>query len=99
MVDILLDENGDLLIQNNDLKIGFCDNQNMTDIIQTVPGEYKLYPEVGCDIWRFLKGNSTDAEAKNVVKKQLELQGFTVFDVIVNREEGDINIEPYAERS
>lgn len=98
MDDLLLDSEGDLLIENNDFKIGNGDNQNITDIIQTVPGEYKLYPFVGCDIWRFLKGNSTDSEIKSVVKKQLELQGFTVFEVIVTRTNGNINVEPYCER-
>lgn len=99
MVDFLIDEEtGDLLIKNNDLAIGDSNPQTVQDILQTVPGEYKFYPYVGCDIWRFLNGSATLDEIKNTVKKQLEIQKFTVFDVVIETNNSQVNIMPVCER-
>ena len=99
MDDLILNpETGDLLIRNNDLVINDGNGQAVQDTLQTVPGEYKSYPYVGCDVWRFLTGNATLPEIKSVVKKQLEIQKFTVFDVKITKVDNETIIDPHCER-
>ena len=99
MIDLLLDSQGDLKFKSNDLILGNSDNQNITDILQSVKGDYKRSPQTGLNAPIFTNSNATASDIKAQAKLQLELDGFRVKDVIVTRDsEGNINIEPYAER-
>lgn len=99
MDDFLLDpETGDIKIQNGDLVKGDGNGQHINDILQTVTGEYKLNPFVGCDLYRYLKATGTTSEVKQVIKKQLELDGFTVFGVDVSYVDNELEVVPHAER-
>lgn len=94
MDDFILDEEtGDLLIRNGDFVVGNGNDQHMNDIIQTVPGEWKESPFLGCDLYRFTNANVTTSEVVAIVKKQLEIDLFTVnnIDVILGE-----NITVYA---
>ncbi len=89
MDDFLLDpETGDLLIRNGDFVVGNGNDQHINDIVQSVPGEWKESPFVGCDLYRFVAANVTESEVVAVVKKQLELDVFTVNKVQVILGEG-----------
>lgn len=94
MDDFILDENGDILVRDGDFVVGNANDQHMNDIIQTVPGEWKESPFVGCDLYRFVSANVTTSEVVAVVKKQLELDTFTVnnIDVILGE-----NVTVYAD--
>jgi hypothetical protein len=97
MNDLLLSSTGDLLIVNGDLKIGFSDSQNIVDILQAVKGDYKRSPQIGLNAITFSNSNTTNSDIKAQVKLQLELDGFRVSDVKIDRTNG-LNIIPYAER-
>lgn len=98
MDDFILEDSGDLLIRNGDFVIGNADGQHENDILQTVPGEYKINPQVGCDLGRFLKSNTSESEIKNVVKRQLELDRFQVDSIEIQYTEGGFLVIPSCER-
>jgi hypothetical protein len=60
MKDLIKDNNRDLLIQNNDLVIGFSDQQHREDLILIEKGAIKQFPNVGVGAFKFLE--SEDAE-------------------------------------
>lgn len=99
MVDILLTNEGDLKYKNNDLVIGFSDNQNILDILQSVKGDYKRSPQIGLNAVSFTNATATSTTIRNQAKLQLELDGFRVKDILVTRNsDGTTNIDPHAER-
>ncbi len=99
MKDLLLDSDGNFKFKRNDLVIGDSDNQNITDIIQSVKGDYKRSPQTGLNAIRFSNGDTRDVDIKAQVKLQLELDGFNVTNIILTRDaDNNLNIEPYAER-
>ena len=83
MQDFLLDEDGDLLIQNGDFVIGNSDNQNVEDIISSFAGEWKEFPFVGVGLIQYLKSQDGQ-KATNIIKTQLQADGFDVKSVQVN---------------
>lgn len=97
MDDFALDDDGDLLIQNGDFVKRNCNAQHVEDIIQTIPGEYKMSVFVGCDLYRYLKSATTKSEISGLVRKQLELDGFTVFSVGVELGE-NIIVDPHCDK-
>lgn len=97
-MDDLILVDGDLKIKNNDLAVGNGDAQQITDIIQSVKGDYKRNPQTGLNAVNFTSGNTLNSDIKAQTKLQLELDGFRVKDVDIIRENGNITISPYAER-
>lgn len=98
MKDLLLNSEGDLLIRNSDLVIGDSDGQNINDILQSVKGDYKRNPQIGLNAISFSNGTTSNADIKAQTKLQLELDGFRVKDIAIEKIDGVINITPYAER-
>jgi hypothetical protein len=97
MVDILLNESQGLVIKNNDLVVGESNDQNIYDILISAKGEWKRTPQIGCDANNFLNSPFDSQAIKNIVRLNLELDGFTVNEVIVNNND-DIEIKPVATR-
>lgn len=91
MQDILLDENGDLLIENGDLVIGFSDNQHQLDILLANKGEFKEHPEVGVGI-EIMIDDDGFTETILEAKKQLEYDGMTIEDIIL-KSDGTLTID------
>ena len=98
MIDIQFDEDMNFRIKNNEFVLGNSDDQNITDIMQSVKGDFKRNPQIGLNAANFSNSAISNADIKAQTKLQLELDGFRVKDVIVTRENGNINIVPYAER-
>lgn len=48
--DYLLDDDGDLLIQDGDFVVGTSDNQHIRDILVSFQGEWKQFPLIGAGI-------------------------------------------------
>ena len=90
--DFLLDENGDLLIENGDFVTGPSDNQHIQDIINFNTGFLKQYPQVGVGIQNYVKSQSSAAALQNSVKQQLQADGYTVNNVAVVYEGGSLKI-------
>jgi hypothetical protein len=98
MDDFILDESGDLLLQNGDFVKRNANPQHVEDILQTIPGEYKMAVFVGCDLPRFLKSSATKEEVSTLVQKQLSLDGFTVFSVDVQFMGDQFSVIPYCDK-
>lgn len=99
MVDLLLNTEGSLKVKNNDLVIGFSDQQNINDILSSSKGDWKRSPQKGLDADAIINSTATDSDIKSQVTTQLKIDGFRVKAVEVTRnEDRSINIVPYAER-
>jgi hypothetical protein len=98
MVDILLNENQSLRVVNNDLMLGESDDQNIYDILISVKGDYKLTPQIGVDAISLLNSNADVQGIKNIVRLNLEIDGFAVNDVIVDEDNGNFKVTPICER-
>lgn len=88
--DFLLDEDGDLLITQNDFVLGGSDGQHMEMLFELEPGELKENPMTGIGIQRRLNG-SIDGEFRKEVRLQLEADGYEVG--ILNFLESTIEID------
>ncbi len=90
MKDFLLDENGDLKIVNGDFVIGDAEEQTVERILISKPGEWKEYPQVGCDIQKAFNG-VIDRFLERNVRVQLESDGFEIEKL--NITEGGIELK------
>jgi len=68
--DILLDEDGDLLIVNGDLVIGDSLTQEVAILLQLNKGDLKEDPILGTDLMKRLHGNISKAELQQLLKIQ-----------------------------
>lgn len=75
--DFLLDENGDLLIQNGDLVVGPSDNQHIDDIISSFAGFFKENPNLGVGINQDIKSQNGKGIV-NTILQQLQSDGYQV---------------------
>lgn len=74
--DILLDHNNDLLIQNGDFVIGSSDVQHVDFILNSQPGEWKEFPQVGFGVKSYLKGVENTLKFKRNLRIQLSFDGY-----------------------
>lgn len=91
MKDILLDDNGDLLIQDGDFVIGDADNQHQLDIITATKGEFKEFPEIGVGISEMLSDDDF-IEFLIEAKKNLEYDGMIINNIEFTTE-GKLNVD------
>ena len=77
MKDLLLDEEGDLKIVNGDFFIGDAAEQSVELLLISKPGEWKEFPQVGCDIQKARNGK-IDRFLERNVRVQLESDGFEI---------------------
>lgn len=61
MKDLLKDEDGDLLIKNNDLSVGISDKQHQYDLLLSDKGSIKQFPEAGVGAYKYLEGEDPAA--------------------------------------
>ena len=71
--DILLDETGDLLIENGDFVIGESSQQHVQDMLLASPGGNKAAPLFGVGLIHYLHGPG-NAGSKQKLKKNIEIQ-------------------------
>lgn len=91
-IDFLLDDNGDELILNGDLVLGGSDDQHITDILASYPGEWKQSPLCGVNIRRAING-SMDGRIRRDVRLQLEADGYKVKNITFTETELNIDAE------
>lgn len=91
MTELLLDENGDLAIQNGDFTTGFSDNQHQEHILIATKGEYKEFPELGVGIVQMLSDDDWTSVLIEA-KKNLEYDGMKINNVKFE-ENGNLTID------
>jgi hypothetical protein len=97
--DILLDENGELIIENGDFKVGTSDKQSIQSILNAFPGWWKQFSTVGVGMAKYLNSTGKQQEIQRNIRLQLEADGFVVDTIIVNQSvEGKFEINTNAHR-
>lgn len=93
MTDIILDNSGDLKLQNGDFVLGYSDNQHQEHILMATKGEFKEFPELGVGLNRML---SDDDYVPFLIdaKKNLEYDGMKINNIKFE-ENGNLNIDGY----
>ena len=90
MKDLLLDSGGNLVIENNDFKIGTSDLQHQEHILIGQKGCLKEFPDRGVGIENFLNGEMID-EMLNMIKIEFEKDGMTVDKLSYNEQTGQLD--------
>lgn len=73
--DYLLDDDGDLLIQNGDFVSGPSDDQHVYDVLQSFPGEWKQFPLTGAGIITATNTSKPQDQINNA-RAQLQAAGY-----------------------
>jgi hypothetical protein len=89
--DILLDENGDLLIKDGDFVIGDSEKQEIESLLVSVKGEFKEFLLVGADIGKLLKSRSSQTAALKEIKTQLKQDDFDVSKIEIDGDNINVN--------
>lgn len=70
--DLLLDENGDLLIRNGDFVIGDSTDQELESILLCNKADFKEFPTFGPNLIEKIKANVSEIEIKQLVKNEFK---------------------------
>lgn len=98
--DFLLDDDGDLAIKNGDFAIGRSDQQHVEDIINSYPGWWKEYPQVGVGVMNYLNSSGQQQKLQRSIIIQLQADGYVVSNPTVeNNPDGTFTITPNAIRN
>ncbi len=91
MKDILLTDDNDIKILNGDFDIGESEMQEVGLILQSTQGEWKEFPLLGPNLFRFIKAKTNKAEIEREVSLHLGMDNKdfktlkTKIETIVNR--------------
>ena len=84
-IDILLDADGDLLMENGDLVIGEADNQNVELIFKANKGEIRSSPELGFGAGKYVKSTDPKARFKRDLKVELARDNYKDLDIEIDQ--------------
>jgi hypothetical protein len=93
-------ENGDLYYNasTGDFDIEYSDDQNVEDIIQSFPGDWRQYPQIGVGCGAYLNSSGQEQKLSSEVILHLKSDGFIVDNPTVKIANSTINIKPNAYR-
>ena len=97
--DIRQDSNGDIYINPNtgDFDIVESDNQHVSDILQAVSGDYKEFPLIGVNFFKFQNSTGQKQVLEGIIRTQLIADGYQVTKVIIPESPTSLEeIEVYA---
>jgi|SRR6185437_3686247 len=79
--------NDDLVIDTDlaDFVIVESDNQHLYDIINSFPGWWKEFPQVGVGIQAYMNSSGKQQELSRNMRVQLEADGYTVNNLTINQ--------------
>jgi hypothetical protein len=96
--DILLGADGDLPIDVGGLQLGLSDNQHITDCMVAFPGWWRQFPQNGIGLPVFYKSRVMPGVVLNMVKGQLEGDGYLLRNPTVVVNNGILEVSPNARR-
>lgn len=97
-MDFLQDKNGDLLIRDGDFVIGESDQQHVEDTLISFPGWWKENPLDGVGVQSFLNSSGQEQTLARKIKLELESDGYQVNNPSVKFVNGQLEINPNANR-
>lgn len=89
--DITLQDNEDFIFENGDFRVGESDEQHIRHLHKADIGQYRVSPDVGIGYYRRLNGPFYAARYENIIRKQLEIDGYLVVRVTVDSD-GSSNV-------
>jgi hypothetical protein len=92
MNGILIDDNGDILVQNGTVTIGNITQDVCQRVIEAYPGEFKEYPIVGCRIRQRIGANK-DPFLTTDIKRQLNNVGVKVSDITIDGDDIQVKLK------
>ena len=96
--DILLDDNGDLPIEDNNFTIGYSDQQHVKDCLVSFPGEWKQNPQNGVGISAYYKSRVDELKVLQKIRQQLGSDGYVLRNPKVSLVNGEMQVTPNATR-
>lgn len=78
---VLIDNEGELVVENNSLKIGNSTIQEVSMICMMNQGEWKFEPLLGANLVHYVKTNVSRFDIQNRIKTHLQLDGKDYSDV------------------
>lgn len=98
MNDLLKDTDGDLMLADNDIIVGYSDEQQREDLVIVEKGAIKQFPEAGVGAYKFLESEN-GADLLREISLQFSADGMDVKQVGVDVS-GKIYVEaPYSSAS
>lgn len=97
--DIRQSETGDIYINasSGDFDIVESDNQHVSDILQAISGDYKEFPLIGVNFFRFENSTGQQQILESIIRTQLSADGYQVTKVVIPSTIENIqDIEVYA---
>jgi hypothetical protein len=88
--DILLDDDGDLLLDGEEPMVGDTTVQNQNLLLQFNKGDLKLYPLVGVGVHDFIEDDTT-ANLAREVRQQFRAEGLTINKIKINGSQIEID--------
>jgi hypothetical protein len=81
--DLRQDTNGDIYINTStgDFSIIESDNQHVSDILEAVSGDYKEFPLIGVNFFRFSNSTGQRQALEGIMRTQLLSDGYRVIKV------------------
>jgi hypothetical protein len=73
--DFLMDSDGNFIIENGDFVIGDSELQEVAEIIEANPGEFKEDPIIGAALVRMIRKKYSAAQIEQEIKKHLARDG------------------------
>lgn len=85
-IDILLDDDDDLWIENNDVKIGRSEEQEIARIVKALPGHFRNAPILGAGLGRHYKTHAAPEDIKKSIDTHLLLDNFKKSSVVFEKD-------------
>jgi len=78
MNDFLLDIDGDLLVKDGDLVIGYSDDQQKNILLVSDKGAFKEFPGVGVGLQNFLEAEDNGGDLMAEIRRQFIADGIII---------------------
>lgn len=82
-IDVLLDDDGDLLLDGEEPVVGDVTLQNQQLILSTNKGDWKLSPLTGVGVENFIDDENASALAREI-RMQFKKDGLTIKSIKIN---------------
>lgn len=83
--DLRQDSLGDIYINpsSGDFSVIESDNQHVADILEAVSGDYKEFPLIGVNFFRFSNSTGQRQALESIIRTQLAADGYRVNKVVI----------------
>lgn len=76
--DFLLDDNGDIRIENGDFVFGDPTQDEVRDIITDYAGHWRFAPYIGVGLHRYQNSTGKETEVERLIGLHLKLDGYEI---------------------